>query len=183
MRKAFDRDKILNEAVLLAKEVGLNKLSMRALASRLDCSVMPIYDSFDSKETLVEEIYNAIIRENNRADNYLDRNKEVLMNGLHSPQLYRDMREYGAKSFEFMNLYDEVMQLMKAEECFKGFDLKVLESIHFDLLIYITGLVERKMDQSQEIPDFESFCVTLLDQFTQVLILGYRQALTLENGK
>jgi len=138
---------------------------------------MPIYDTFSSKEMLVEEVYNEIIRDNIKSDNYFERNIEVLLTGIRSPILHRDIREYGSKSYEFDQLYLDTIKLMAIESRFKKFNRQVCESIHFDISIYITGLIERKMNQNYEIPDYENYCVETLNQFVELLIMGYEKAL------
>ena len=176
-KKIFSREIILSEAISLAKKVGFKKLTMRSLANSLNSSVMPIYDAFSSKEILIEEVYNEIIRDNIKSDNYFDRNREVLLNGIRSPSLYRDVREYGSRSYEFNQLYLDTIKLMMHEAKFENFSLQACESLHFDISIYITGLVERKINQNYEIPDHENYCIDTLNQFTEVLIMGYEKAL------
>lgn len=181
IKKTYNRDMILQQAILLAKEVGFKKLTMRGLSGRLKCSVMPIYDSFESKDKLLEEVYNEIIRADIKASGYFERNREVLRHGIQSPLLYRDMREYGVQSDEFNNLYKETINLMMTEKRLKNFSFKVCESLHFDLMIYITGIVEKQMNRTYDIPNFEEFCINALNQFTEVLIRGYEISTKEEN--
>ncbi len=70
IKKTYCKELILAEAIELSNVAGLKKLTMRELAKRLNFSVMPIYDSFTSKEVLIEEIYNEIIREQTRSQGY-----------------------------------------------------------------------------------------------------------------
>lgn len=180
-KKRVSVDKVIAEAVVMAKKVGLHGITMRGLARRLDCSVMPIYDAFDSKEILIEAIYNTIIQENIKYDSYFSRNREVLLYGIRSPILYRDIQEYGSKSDEFLQLYKETIELMKFEPRLKVLDAKVYESLHFDISIYITGLAGQSWNKIYDIPDYESHCLKILNDFTEVLILGYEKGVEESN--
>ncbi len=51
---------------------------------------------------------------------------------------------------------------------------------YFDLLIYITGIVERQMNKIYQVKNYEKICVTAFDQFTEVLIMGCEQVLLME---
>ena len=182
MKKTFNKKMILEAAIALAKEVGFKKLTMRSLASQLNCSVMPIYDSYESKEDLIKDVFNDIIRENNSALTYFDRNEQVLLNGIRSPQLFKDVKEYSPRSSEFINHYKETIDLMKKEDKLMNFSHEVQQSIHFDLLIYISGIVDRQLYSSEQMNEPEEFWLKTFNQFTEVLILGYEKAIELEDG-
>lgn len=175
MKKTFNEKMILEAAIALAKEVGFKKLTVRRLASRLNCSVMPIYDSYKSKEDLIEDVFNEIVRENNRELTYFDRNKQVLLNGIRSPQLFRDIKEYSPRSSELRNHYDNTIDLMNKEKKLMSFSHEVQQSIHFDLLIYISGIVDRQLFNNNQENESEEFWVKLFEEFTEILILGYER--------
>ena len=181
MKKTFDKKIILEAAIGIAREVGFKKLTMRSLASRLGCSVMPIYDAYESKDDLIKEIFNEIIRENNSALTYFERNKQVLLNGIRSPQLYRDVKEYSSSSLELLSHYEETIDLMKKEDKLIRFSYEVHQSINFDLLIYISGIVDRQLFSTDQMKEPEDFWVKLFEEFTEILILGYEQAVILED--
>ena len=173
-KKHYPKELILSSAISLAREVGFKKLTMRELANRIGCSVMPIYTTFDSKEMLLEEIYGTVVKELLSVKGYFDRNDEVLLHGIKSPEFYRDMRDYNPTFEEVESLYDDTISLMMAEDRLKGFTELECSSIHFDLSVYITGIVERQLDKRQHFENFEQFCIDILHKFTETLITGYR---------
>ena len=55
-KKLYSRDIILKPAYALSFEKGMEHITIRQIAKELGCSVMPIYESFDSKEDLINEL-------------------------------------------------------------------------------------------------------------------------------
>jgi AcrR family transcriptional regulator len=176
MKKTYDQKIILKAAISLAKKNGLKKLTMRKLAFELNCSVMPIYDNYESKDMLIKDVFDEIVRENNKASTYFERNLQVLLNGIKSPQLFRDVKEYSPVSSELMNHYKDTINLMAKEDRLKKFDNKAHQSIHFDLLIYISGLVDRQLYLSEDQKEADEFWIGVFEGFTEVLLLGYEKA-------
>lgn len=179
-KKVFDKIYILENAVILAKEVGLEKMSMRNLAKRMNCSVTPIYDAYESKEDLIEAVYRKVIEENNSSNDYFVRNREILQYGIKYPQLYREIRRQSAKSNQTEMYYREVIKLMKKQKRLKVFNKKELESLNFDILIYMNGLVERSIAETGHYENTEQIFLTYLEQVTELFILGYRTAKSMD---
>ena len=182
MKRTYSKELILEKAILLSKEVGFQKLTMRNLAKRLGCSVMPIYDCFISKDVLLEEIYCTIIKEQTHVQGYFKRNEAILLQGINNPIFYRDMRMFGAKVYDFDLLYEDTISMMQSENRLTGFSERACKSLHFDLSVYITGMIERQLNKIYNIEDFETFCINTLRQFTEVLIMGYEQGILIEEG-
>ncbi len=178
--KHYSKELILEKAITLAREVGFKKLTMRDLAKSIGCSVMPIYSTFDSKEMLIEEIYNKVVRELISIKGYFKRNNEVLKHGITSPAFYRDMRDYNTSTINVEELYSDTISLMQAEEKLKDFDESACSNIHFDISVYISGIVERQLNKRRHFDNYEQFCINTLHQFTETLIMGYRQVVELE---
>lgn len=178
--KHYSKELILEKAITLAREVGFKKLTMRNLAKSIGCSVMPIYSTFDSKEMLIEEIYNKVVHELITIKGYFKRNNEVLMHGITSPAFYRDMRDYNTSTLNVEEHYSDTISLMQEEEKLKNFDERTCSSIHFDISVYITGIVERQLNKRQNFENYEQFCINTLHKFTETLIMGYRQVVELE---
>jgi TetR/AcrR family tetracycline transcriptional repressor len=55
-RGSLTREQVIDAALTLADESGLDGLTMQALAGRLDCGVMTLYGYLESKEDLLEAI-------------------------------------------------------------------------------------------------------------------------------
>ncbi len=173
-KKIFTRELILDKAYELAKEVGLDKLSMRGVADSLSSSVAPIYESFTNKEDLLEALFNKIIREDLESTTYFKRNEKILLYGLNHPKLYMDMRKYGPKSYYLEEFYGGLIDLMKKEERLKAFDEDVLKSLNFDITVYMNGLVSAYEVNSFSPPLKEGDYCQILMQATEVFILGYQ---------
>lgn len=173
-KKSYTKELILTSAISLARKIGFNKLTMRDLAKELNCSVMPIYTAFDSKEMLLEEIYRVVVKELLSVKGYFERNEDVLRDGIKSPAFYRDMRDYNPTSDDVEILYADTISLMMAEDSLKGFTEEQCSRIHFDISVYITGIVERQLNKRQHFDNYELFCLDTLQQFTDTIIIGYR---------
>ena len=62
-RVRMNRDRVLDAAVTLADETGIEALSMRRLAQELDVVPMALYKHVASKEELLDGMVERIIRE------------------------------------------------------------------------------------------------------------------------
>jgi AcrR family transcriptional regulator len=175
-KKEFKKDLVLKAAIDIAKEVGFDRLSIRGIAKRLNCSVSPVYDSFECKEDIIHGIYLDVLMENNSEESYFKRNIEVLTYGIKYPTLYRDIRKYSSSQPETEELYNEVIALMKKEKRLASFSLQEMESLNFDILVYISGLVERSTVELKTFIDVLSNYTNILNQVTELLIIGYENA-------
>jgi len=173
-KKIFTKETILKTAVTISKERGLSKLSMRLIAKKLNCSVSPIYAAFDSKDDLEKAVFDYVVNSdyNNATGTYFERNKQVLLSGIKSPELYKDVRRLSKKFHSSLKHYDDLISLMKKEESLIDFSDQELESLHFDLMTYINGLVEKSLVDFKSIIDLNEF-ISILEQVTMCLIWGY----------
>lgn len=146
----FSREKILNTAIDMARKVGFKKLSMRGLAKKLGCSVIPIYENFLNKEHLLEQIFYEVTNELREMcpDSYLKRNEQLLLFGLKYPILYFDVRKYSLKSDYTEDLLNDVFNLMYKDSILKRLPQKDLKEINRRLVIFIGGIVERACMES-----------------------------------
>lgn len=64
-RPALSRDRVLSAAIELADESGVEALTMRALASRLDVEAMSLYYHVANKEALLDGIAESVVEEVN----------------------------------------------------------------------------------------------------------------------
>lgn len=62
-RPSLDRQRIVNAAIVLADEQGLDALSMRRLAARLDVEAMSLYHHVPNKESLLDGMVDAVFSE------------------------------------------------------------------------------------------------------------------------
>lgn len=171
-KKIFTKETILKTAVTISKERGLSRLSMRLIAKKLNCSVSPIYAAFDSKDDLEKAVFDYVVNNNNATGTYFERNKQVLVAGINSPELYKDVRRLSNKFHSSLKHYDDLISLMKREDSLVDFTDQELESLHFDLMTYINGLVEKSLVDFKSIIDLKEY-ISILDQVTMCFIWGY----------
>ena len=173
-KKIYQKAYVLDVAIELAKEVGLEKLSIRGIARKLNTSVSPVYDSFESKEDIIKEIIVSVLNQNAKQDTYFLRNKDLLNYGLSYPVLYRDIQTYTrTKKIETTHLSD-ILTLLKKEPILNKFSDNELRTINFSLLLYISGLVQYS-EIDNDIETNRHHYHQALEDFTRVIILGYEQ--------
>ena len=175
-KKLYPKELILNTAIELAKKNGFEKLSIRAIARELNTSVSPVYDSFESKEDIIYAVVIEIINEDTVQESYFERNKRILEYGLNFQVLYRDIQHYTRNNHIKSTHYDQILNLMRNEPKLKDFNESALGSLNFDTLIYISGLVHLS-ESDKNIKNNHEFYQTTLSQVTELMILGYKQAL------
>lgn len=170
--KIFTRDKILKEAAQYANEVGLDRISIRSLSRRLGSSVMPIYESFNNKKLLIEALLELILKENHSNIKYFERNNEILKYGLYYPSLYRDVQIKSQTLSNKNYYYEKIIRMMSEDLSLSSFNHDELKSIHFDLMVYINGLISRSEFENYSYEEFKK----ILEQATKLILLGYEKA-------
>lgn len=101
-RSERNRQTILQAALALVIEKGLDKLSLREIARRADYSPAALYEYFDSKAAIVE----ALVRDaDGRLYNHLNRVSKAL-----PPEEY--LIELGMAYIEFAHLYPDHFMMM-----------------------------------------------------------------------
>jgi AcrR family transcriptional regulator len=175
-KKIYTKEIVFKAALKIAKEVGLEKVGIRAIARELNTSVSPVYDAYESKDMLIEDIVITILDENAAHTSYFKRNEEVLLYGIKHPKLYRDMQKYTREKKLETTHYKDLMKLMRQEEKLRNLPDQYLQSLNFDILIYISGLVNLSM--SNHLFGYEdSYYLDALTSVSELLIRGYRSAL------
>ncbi len=64
----IDRERVVRTALTLLDEVGLDKLTLRAIASRLDVKAPALYWHFENKRALLDDMATTVLRESVPAD-------------------------------------------------------------------------------------------------------------------
>lgn len=174
-KKIYNRNIILDTAISIAKEVGFDKLSIRGIARKLNTSVSPVYDSFESKHDILQAIIVKIIDENAISNTYKERNYGILTFGLKYPILYRDIQTYTRRYHLETTHPEDINALMKKDPRYKGLSDEVLRSMNFDIIIYISGLVQLKLSDTAD--DFDdNFYYNTLDALIELLLIAYIKA-------
>ena len=148
----FEKEKIVEAALELARSSGLDAVTARAVGERLGCSTRPIFTFFDSMEALQQEVtlcarrrYEASLR---AADGYVPafkmRGLQMLRFAAAEPQLFRllfmrgdrpmDMAQFfGARSTDFQRDLRELQTLY-------GISAEAAERVVLQMWIHTHGL-------------------------------------------
>lgn len=146
----FTKEMILKKSIKLAKKNGLKDLSMRKLAKELKSSVMPIYGRFLNKEELLDQIFITLLKEiaGDSTTTFEERYVQLMKFGLKYPLLYKDMKDFAAKSFYYTDLFEEVLNLMRADIRLRNCSTNELLKISKVINWYISGVIENNKSYS-----------------------------------
>lgn len=142
--KVYSRDMIVKKAFQLSLEKGIFGISMREVARKLGCSVMPIYDSFDSKEDLIEALSNYAIKETFRdfyCDTFTERHLMMLEFGLKYPKFYLDFVKLNVDYRAEEDLIGTLIRIMRKDERMKDLGELDLYKINGQVEIFIVGVI------------------------------------------
>ncbi len=171
-KKIYPKELILDTALEMAKKVGFDKLSIRGIARKLNISVSPVYDAYDSMHDIIQAIIIKVIDDNAASDTYFERNHGILSYALQYPILYRDIQLYTRRYKLDTTHPQDIRQLMKQESKYKGLPNNVLRSLNFDIILYISALAQLKL--SDVVKDFDNdFYHNALDSVSELLLIGY----------
>ncbi len=175
--KKFSKEIILETAFELSKEIGVNALSMRMLAKELGCSVMPIYDAFESKENLVKSLSVYCIQETMmELDSYsiFERYHKMIDYGFRYPKFFL---EYGLVPKE-ETLREVTMQklysLMRKDSRLKDLSDKALHLYNFEIEMFIVGCVYMMQNREYD-ADVTKRYKNLLTEFADALFGSHEQ--------
>ena len=143
-KKVYTKEQILEAAYQITRDTDLEKLSMRSIARSIGCSVMPIYDSFDSKEDLIYEVNKYSLRKTLYDLNCLtieDRYDSIVEYGFKYPKFYLNFVRF-EKTFE----HDETVVcklcgFLKTDERLKDLHDRDVLKIDGRMEAFITGMV------------------------------------------
>jgi len=136
------------------KEIGVNAISMRMLAKELGCSVMPIYDAFESKEDLISHLANYCIQETIdelNSSSIFDRYEKMIDYGFKYPKFFLDFTLLSGKDTIDPSLVEKLYTLMRKDCRLKDASEKTLHRYNFEIEMFIIGCVytiqDRKYDE------------------------------------
>jgi|GEM_PF-1475324 len=179
-RKKYTKEIILKAAYDLSKHVGLNDLSMRSIAKKIGCSVVPIYEEFDSKENLVNELSTLVIQETIfDADTLMGRFKNLFEYGMRYPKFLLSFGSYPNTITNDPNVVKKVIDIMRTDTRLNNRsddDVLALNSrLEALLLGYIFNHQNDKFVQSHFIELYDAFKETL-----DFIIEGYNKVRPVE---
>ncbi len=142
--KKYSKEIILEIAFELSKEIGVNALSMRMLAKELGCSVMPIYEAFESKQDLINHLSNYCIQETIdelNSESIYARYEKMIEYGFKYPKFFLDFVLISRDNSVNPELIELLYSMMRKDCRLKNQPDKVLHRYNFHIEMFIIGCV------------------------------------------
>lgn len=148
-KNKYSKEEIIEAAFNIAKQEGIDGITIRKVAKKLNSSIAPIYVNFSDinelKKVVIEKIYeisNSMILEQNT--------EEIFLNvGIASVKFAKEysviFKELMLKNNNHMENYDQeigntIVQEMKKKEEFKSFTDEEIKTILMKMRIFQVGL-------------------------------------------
>lgn len=142
--KRFSKELILEKAFEISKQNGVHGLSMRNLSKQLGCSVMPIYDAFDSKDDLLQELsvycFNKTV-EAIDGTTVFERYRKLVELGMKYPQFVLDFVHISAGPDAQEEVSTKLFNLMRQDSRMKHLSDDKLNEINSRIELVTIGLV------------------------------------------
>lgn len=164
-KNKFTKEQIIETAFEIAKEEGIDSITIRKIADNLGSSIAPIYVNFkdveELKEAVISKIYeigNSILQEQNTGDVFLNI-------GIASVKFAKDysviFKDLILKNNGYLDNYDEqlgnnIIQEMKKDEDLKEFSEEELKTLLMKMQVFQAGLSMMATN--------ESFALKLTDE-------------------
>ncbi len=148
-RKKYTRQQIVDQAFEIAKKEGIEEITIRKVAEKLNSSAAPIYVNFDSAEALINEVIKktfALGQELVKKANSGDKFKDIGLASLHFAQQYPVLfRDLIMNQKNYMADYDQqlgntLIEEMKKDSYLEEFSESELKKILLKMRIVHTGL-------------------------------------------
>ena len=145
----FTKEQIIEAAFEIAQTEGLDSITMRKIAKKMNSSVAPIYVNFKNvdelNEALIERIISIsrqLLMEENSGNPFSDMGKASLRFAMEYSAIFRDLV---AKNGQYMQGFDEKMMPTLIEEMqndpeLKEFTVDELKTILLKMRIFQLGL-------------------------------------------
>jgi AcrR family transcriptional regulator len=172
-KKIFTKEVILKAAYELALEKGIDKISMRNLADKIGCSVMPIYAEFITKQELIRAISTFTEQMSDKDSLTLyDRYHRLLYYGLKYTKFFLSVVNYDAENFQTEEVITNLCELLKKDSRLAKLTNFEVYEINARIEIYIVGIVYMYSNTHNVLDRYERF-KTILDQTVDAMIEGY----------
>ena len=141
-KKIYSRDIILKTAYSLSFEKGIEHVTIRQIAKELGCSVMPIYESFDSKEDLINELSTFNEEKYIEKDKTMyDRYYRLMREGIKYPNFYLSVADYDVRKKHNENIIAHVCRIVKKHEKLKQLSDHYAFQYNTRIEVFILGMV------------------------------------------
>ncbi|MFN2340718.1 MAG: TetR/AcrR family transcriptional regulator [Halanaerobium sp.] len=148
-KKKYSRKQIIDQAFELAKKEGIENITIRKVAKKLNSSAAPIYQNFDDAEDLINEIIKRtfklgkkLIEEANSGEKFKDIGLASLHFAQQYPLLFRDLI---MNQGNYMSNYDQdfgnsLVKEMQKDSNLNGLNESELKLILLKMRVVHTGL-------------------------------------------
>lgn len=141
-KKVFTKDIILKTAYELAFNRGIEHISMRSIAKELGCSVMPIYEAFDSKEDLINALSTFNEEDYMQTTHTMyDRYYRLLREGIKYPNFFLSVVEYDVHKLHNETIIDFVCELVQKQEDLQYLSNRTAYIFNTRIELFIVGMV------------------------------------------
>jgi len=147
-KNKFTKEEIINAAFDIAKVEGLDAITVRKVAQKLNSSIAPIYVNFNDMDELIQEVVrkafdvaNEILEQQNSGQPFRDIGIASLRFAKEYSVLYRDLIMSNNPHMKYENKdIDLVMEQMAKDPVLEGFSSEELTTILFKMQVFQTGL-------------------------------------------
>ena len=165
--KKYTKDIILKASYELSKDIGLDALSMRKIANKVGCSVMPLYEAFSSREELINGLstFNEKLYDLSSHTMY-DRYFRLLREGLRYPTFFLSVVKYDIKRVHEEETICNLCNLMKKDDRLKNLNDRQVYAINTRIEIYVIGLVYSYSffeDAAERYPALKNILIQVID--------------------
>jgi len=148
-KRKYSKDQIVKKAFEIAKEKGIDSITIRKVAKKLNSSVAPIYVNFDNADELIQAVIEKtfklgeeLIYEQNTGEPFKDIGLASIKFAREYPVLYWDLLK---NQGEYMSDYDKnigntIIKEMKKDENLKKFSDEKLKEILLKMRVIQTGI-------------------------------------------
>jgi AcrR family transcriptional regulator len=148
-KRKYSKEQIIEKAFEIAKDKGIESITIRKVAKKLNSSVAPIYVNFDNADELIQAVIEKtsklgeeLIYEQNTGEPFKDIGLASIKFAREYPVLYWDLLK---NQGEYMNDYDQsigntIIKEMKKDENLKEFSDEKLKEILLKMRVVQTGI-------------------------------------------
>nr|WP_294484770.1 TetR/AcrR family transcriptional regulator [uncultured Anaerosporobacter sp.] len=182
-KNKFTKEQIIETAFEIAKEEGIDSITIRKIADNLGSSIAPIYVNFkdveELKEAVISKIYeigNSILQEQHTGDVFLNI-------GIASVKFAKDysviFKDLILKNNGYLNNYDEqlgnnIIQEMKKDEDLKEFSEEELKTLLIKMQVFQAGLSIMATNESFALKLTDEMIIEMLSDTGEDIVNGMK---------
>ncbi|PAV28050.1 TetR family transcriptional regulator [Virgibacillus profundi] len=147
-KKKFSREDIIDAAFDIAKVEGIDSITIRKVAQKLESSIAPIYVNFNDIEELIKEVVmktvdisRQMLAEQNSGEPFRDIGIASIKFAKEYSVLFRDLIMKNSAHMQYeSNDISVVIEQMEKDPTLAGFSEEELQTILLKMQIFQTGL-------------------------------------------